>query len=55
MGDPPRRILTRYLYWLTGKKASRTYLAQYHMNVATAATCQRFLKRVDARMRRFGR
>ncbi len=55
MGDPPRRILTRYLYWLTGWRATRTYLAQYHMNVATETTCRRFLARVDERMRRFGR
>jgi NAD(P)H dehydrogenase (quinone) len=55
MGDPPRRILTRYLYWLTGKRASRTYLAKYHMNIATEASCRRFLARVDERMRRFGR
>jgi NAD(P)H dehydrogenase (quinone) len=54
MGDPPRRILTRYLFWLTGKKASRTYLAKYHMNVATPASCQRFIARVDDRMRNFG-
>ena len=55
MGDPPRRILTRYLYWLTGRRATRTYLAQYHMNVATAAARERFIARVDERMRRFGR
>ncbi len=55
MGDPPRRILTRYLYWNTGRKATRTYLAKYHMNVATEAGCKRFLAHVDDRMRRFGR
>jgi NAD(P)H dehydrogenase (quinone) len=55
MGDPPRRILTRYLYWLTGKQATRTYLALYHMNVVTEAQCKRFIARVDDAMRRFGR
>jgi putative NADPH-quinone reductase len=55
MGDPPRRILRGYLWWLTGKRATRTYLALYHMNVATEAQCKRFLARVDERMRRFGR
>jgi hypothetical protein len=35
--------------------ATRTYLAKYHMNVATEAGCKRFLARVDERMRRFGR
>jgi putative NADPH-quinone reductase len=54
MADPPRRIYTRYLYWLTGKKASRTYLPQYHMNVATEASCKRFIAKVDKAMRRFG-
>ncbi len=55
MGDPPRRILTQYLYWLTGKRATRTYLAQYHMNVVTEAQRKRFIARVDRVMRRFGR
>ena len=55
MGDPPRRIVTRYLYWLTGKRATRTFIAQYDMNVATEARCKRFIARVDAAMRRFGR
>jgi putative NADPH-quinone reductase len=55
MGDPPRRILTRYLYWLTGKRATRTYLARYHMNVASESQRKRFPAWVDERMRRFGR
>jgi NAD(P)H dehydrogenase (quinone) len=55
IGDPPRRILTRHLYWLTGKRATRTYLAMYNLNAATEAACKRFLARVDERMRRFGR
>jgi putative NADPH-quinone reductase len=55
MADPPRRILTRYLYWLTGKRATRTYLAQYHMNVASDAARTRFIAKVDAAMRRLGR
>jgi NAD(P)H dehydrogenase (quinone) len=55
IGDPPRRILTRHLYWLTGKRATRTYLAKYHMNAATEAGCKRFLARVEERMRRLGR
>lgn len=55
MADPPRRILTRYLYWLTGKRATRTYLAQYDMNVASEAVRKRFIAKVDAAMRRLGR
>jgi NAD(P)H dehydrogenase (quinone) len=55
MGDPPRLTLTRYLYWLTGKRATRTYLAQYRMNLVTEAQRKRFIARVDNAMRRFGR
>jgi putative NADPH-quinone reductase len=55
MGDPPRRIVTRYLYWLTGRRATRIYLGLYHMNVATEAGCKRFIARVERRMRRLGR
>jgi NAD(P)H dehydrogenase (quinone) len=55
MGDPPRHMVTRYLYWLAGKQATRTYLALYNMNVATEAARKRFIARVEERMRRFGR
>jgi putative NADPH-quinone reductase len=55
MGDPPRRILKNYLWWLTGKRATRTYLGLYHVNVVTRPQCERFIGRVDAAMRRLGR
>jgi NAD(P)H dehydrogenase (quinone) len=55
MGDPSRRILTRYLYWLAGKRATCSYLALYNTNVVTQAGRKRFIDRVDERMRRFGR
>jgi putative NADPH-quinone reductase len=55
VGDPPRQILRRYLYWLTGKRATRTYLALYHLNVASEDARRRFIAKVDERMRRFGR
>jgi NAD(P)H dehydrogenase (quinone) len=55
MGDPPRRIVTRYLWWLTGKRAARTYLARYHMNVVTPELGRRFIAKMDRAMRRFGR
>jgi putative NADPH-quinone reductase len=51
VGDPPRRIVTRYLHWLTGKRAKRHYFAHYHMNKATPESCARFIARVDAGMR----
>ncbi len=35
MGDPPRKVIKRYLRVLTGGKAKIDYWAYYHMNVAT--------------------
>ncbi len=52
VGDPPRRLVTRYLHWLTGRRARLCYLAHYHMNVATERSCARFIARVDATVRR---
>ena len=54
MANPPKRVYTRYLWWLTGKNARRTFLAHYHMNVATRPDCERFLARVDRTMRGLG-
>ena len=51
VGDPPRRIVTRYLHWLTGKQGRPKYFAHYHMNKATPESCARFIARVDAGMR----
>ncbi len=52
MGDPPRKIVTRYLRWFTaGAKAD--YHALYHMNVASEAKRRRFRAEVQAAMRRF--
>ncbi|WP_341894549.1 NAD(P)H-dependent oxidoreductase [Ferrovibrio terrae] len=52
MGDPPRKVITRYLRALTG--GTRVdYHAYYHMNVATPESLRRHLDRVDALMRRF--
>lgn len=53
MGDPPRRIVTRYLRRLTGNRARADYHAYYHMNVATASRLARFKQRVGAAMARF--
>jgi putative NADPH-quinone reductase len=30
MGDPPRKMVTRYLRWFTGRKAKAEYHALYH-------------------------
>jgi putative NADPH-quinone reductase len=51
MGDPPRKMVTRYLRWFTGGKASLDYLALYHLNVATEAQRNKFVARVERRLR----
>jgi putative NADPH-quinone reductase len=53
MGDPPRRFCTRALRRLVRPGTRAVYLAQYRMNVATAATRARFLAKVDRAMARF--
>jgi putative NADPH-quinone reductase len=53
MGDPPRKIVTRYMRRLTGQQARVDYHAHYHMNVATEPQLKRFLKRVGHAMARF--
>ena len=55
MGDPPRRVITRYLSVLTGGSARISYHAQYHMNIATPAQLERFKTRVRLAMSRWGR
>ncbi|SCK40621.1 Putative NADPH-quinone reductase (modulator of drug activity B) [Variovorax sp. HW608] len=53
MGDPPRKIVTRYMRRLTGQQARVDYHAHYHMNIATEPQRRRFLKRVGHAMARF--
>jgi putative NADPH-quinone reductase len=52
MGDPPRKVITRYLRALAGGTPVG-YHAYYHMNVATPETLNRHLDRIGAIMRRF--
>lgn len=51
MGDPPRRIVRRYVRWFTGGTARTDYHALYHLNVATDAQRAAFLERVAGAMR----
>lgn len=52
MGDPPRKIVTRYLRMLTGGNARICYHACYHMNTATPERLERFRARtLDAMAR----
>jgi putative NADPH-quinone reductase len=53
IGDPPRKVVTRYLRRLAGGKARVDYHAYYHMNVATRPQLDRFIQRVGAAMARF--
>jgi putative NADPH-quinone reductase len=50
MGDPPRRIVKRYLRWFADARARIDYHALYHMNVASEATRTAFLDKVHAAM-----
>jgi putative NADPH-quinone reductase len=51
VGDPPRRMVTRYLRWFVAPDAPVHYEALYHLNVARDAERRRFLARVDRRLR----
>lgn len=51
MGNPPKKLVTRYIRWLTGG-ARADFHALYHMNVATAADRDRFTAGVRRRMSR---
>ena len=53
MGDPPRKIMTRYMKRLTGHQARVDYHAHYHLNVATRPALERFKTRVGRAMARF--
>jgi putative NADPH-quinone reductase len=50
MGDPPRKVIKRYLRALTGGKARIDYHARYHMNVATSEGLERHIRQVESLM-----
>ena len=52
MSDPPRKIVTRYVRWFTGRRARADYHALYHLNVATDAQRAAFMDKVERAMRR---
>ena len=52
MGDPPRKMVKRYLRWFTGGKARASYHALYHLNVASEARSVAFMREVEDAMRR---
>jgi NAD(P)H dehydrogenase (quinone) len=51
MGDPPRKAVTRYLPWFTGRTARVRYHALYHLNIASDAKRSDFLAKVSSAMR----
>ncbi|CQR30981.1 Flavodoxin-like fold-containing protein (fragment) [Thiomonas arsenitoxydans] len=55
MGDPPRKVVTRYLRALCGRGVRIRYHARYHMNVATRDQLERFALRVEDAMHRLPR
>ena len=52
MGNPPRKVIKRYLRVLTGGNARIDYHAYYHMNVATPETLERHIQRIERFMAR---
>lgn len=46
VGDPPRKMVTRYLRWFVAKRARIRYLALYHMNIASEGQRKGFIGRV---------
>ena len=53
MGDPPRRLITRYLRWFAAPGTQVAFHALYHLNVADEARRRAFLADVERRMERF--
>jgi NAD(P)H dehydrogenase (quinone) len=53
MGDPPRKMMTRYVRWFIARGARVDYLALYHLNVADDRRRADFIARVGATMARF--
>jgi putative NADPH-quinone reductase len=52
MGDPPRKVVKRYLRWFADRRARVDYYALYHMNVATMEQRAAFMAKVKLAMTR---
>jgi NAD(P)H dehydrogenase (quinone) len=52
VGDPPRKMVTRYLPWFAAGGARVDYYALYNMNTASDADRATFMARVGAAMAR---
>jgi NAD(P)H dehydrogenase (quinone) len=53
IGDPPRRMVKRYLPWFANSRARVDYYALYHMNIASEAKRAAFMNKVEGALRRF--
>jgi NAD(P)H dehydrogenase (quinone) len=53
VGNPPKKIMTRYLPRFTGGRAKVDYYPLYHMNVATDEERKAFMLKVRTAMTRF--
>ena len=53
IGDPPRRMVKRYLPWFANGHARVDYYALYHMNIASQAKRAAFMNKVEGALRRF--
>lgn len=53
VGDPPRKLVMRYLWAMSGFAAKVEYHALYHMNVASEAKRVAFMEKVRGAMARF--
>ena len=53
MGDPPRKLITRYVRWFIAPGARVDFHALYGLNVATDSDRRAFLTRVEHQMEAF--
>jgi NAD(P)H dehydrogenase (quinone) len=53
VGDPPRKMVKRYLPWFANARARVDYYALYHMNVASESKRLAFMEKVHIAMARF--
>jgi putative NADPH-quinone reductase len=53
VGDPPKKIMTRYMPRFAGGRAKVSYFALRHMNVATQEQREAFLRKVRTAMVKF--
>ena len=53
MGDPPRKLITRYVRWFIAPGARVDFHALYGLNIATDSDRRAFLTRVEHQMEAF--